>query len=179
MIVHITRAAETKANSFGDLIAGVRAGGVTIETAHRNEPERVACRTVVQLDGDMLVYVDPGIESDSPEWLMHEKEARIRIRRMARAVRQLTNGIHLCIAMGTMGTVYVGGHVSGLDIGASVEIWGSIVVSLALQLGLTRLFPKVAPQLAGWLLGETSRRWKRLAGFEHREEFQRRTRVQQ
>ena len=174
MVVQNTRASR-RGGPISDLIASVKAGGVTIETEYGNQPKHLACRTVVQLDGDMMVYVDPKVESDSPEWRMHERETKTRIRRMAIVVRRFTNGLHLCIFGFTTTLVYFGGRMCGLDTTVYIEIGGPIVSGLVLQLGLTRLFPQVAPRLLGWLLSGISRRLKRLAGFEQREDFLRRT----
>lgn len=160
---------------ISDLVSAVKAGGVTVETAYENDPGHLAYRTVIQLDGDMMVYVDPRIRSDSPEWSMHERETKTRVRKMAVAAKGLTIGISVCTAGSMMFIFYLGGQMFELDTEIAIEVWGSIVGGVVLQLGLTWLFPQIVPELVGWLLKGISHRWRRLAGFEQRDEFLRRT----
>ena len=86
-------------NAVRDLVDGLKAGGVTIETEMPGQgeaplpgrPRRLLIRTVVQLDGDMLVFIDPAIDVDSPEWVAHTRQIRRRIGTMASGIDNLVD----------------------------------------------------------------------------------------
>ena len=158
-----------------DLTLLIRAGGLTINTASPQASEQILCRTVIQLDGDIVAYVDPTITADSPEWHAHLREVETRISSVAEVFRETTRAARylltfafaiIALSLGGIST-----HLVSVWIGLGIPLLLSILV----HFGLQRLFPTAVTWLGGFVLGVVAKRIKHLGGLESQEEYGLRT----
>ena len=164
-------------SGISDLVSAIRAGGVTIETTNHAKPDVIACRTLLQLDGDMMVYGDKTISSSSPEWIEHVREIDARVAAMSDAFSQFTDMAHYVV------TSFF--SVVAIAVGCSSSLWTgnwwSLGVSFLLIPCFHFLMGRFLPQSFSWasqhLMRFVVRRVKVLSGLEPRENYRKRART--
>ena len=152
---------------LSDLIAIVRAGGVTVETALRKNSNRIACRTIIQLDGDMVVYLDPMITPHSSEWIEHLKEIETRILSITKIISRATDIARYIL------TLFLSILLFGFS-AYQMNIWiglGSLILSFLFHFGMERLFPKVSSRIGGSFMCFFATRINTFSGLESRAEY--------
>ena len=158
-----------------DLVALIRAGGLTINTTSSQTSEHILCRTVIQLDGDIVAYVDPSITFDSPEWQAHLREIETRISSIARVFREATRAaryfLTICFATIALSLGGISTYQASLWIGLGIPALLSILV----HFGFQRVFPTAVTWLGGVVLGVVAKRIKHFGGLESQEEYGLRT----
>lgn len=154
-----------------DVAALLFAGGLTIETEKMDGAGGLAVRTVVQIDGDMIVYVDADIGILSDEWRRHSEELRERISAAGDAVRQIENRI-LDVALVTVCIVGYGlTWIAGLESSWGIEWWGPPAGAIAYRVASTYLFPGLGAGVGKFVLRLGKNRLLRVVGLERRSVF--------
>ena len=161
---------------LADLIGSIRAGGVTVETTFRKKPNWIACRTIVQIDGDIVVYVDPSMSASSPEWIEHVGEVQTRISSMSGAIHKTTNTAARILTLLFTSFSLLTGGIWAAQTGNWLGLGGPLILGLAFHLILKRFFPQYVAWTVKHILHFVTKRVKRLTGLELRAEYRVRSR---
>ena len=158
-----------------DLVEFIRAGGLTVNTTSPQTAEHVLCRTVIQLDGDIVAYVDPSVTADSPEWHAHLREIESRISSIARVFRKTTRAARYFLTVGFATMALSLGGISTYQVDIWIGLGVPVLLSILVHLGLQRVFPTAVTWLGGVILGVVAKRIKHFGGLESQKEYGLRT----
>ena len=154
-----------------DVVALIRAGGVTINTTAPQTSEHLLCRTVIQIDGDIVAYVDPSVTFDSPEWHAHLRQIEARILNIASVFREATGAARYLLTIGFATIALSLGGVSTYEVNNWIGLGIPVMLSILAHFGLQRIFPTAVTWLGGVVLGVVARRIKHFGGLESQEEY--------
>ena len=131
---------------------------------------------MIQLDGDMVVYVDPSISANSPEWVEHVGEIQTRISSMTRAIHKTTNTAARILTLFFTSFSLLPGGMWAIQTGDWLGVVGPLILGLVFHFVLKCFFPQCIAWTVKHLLHFATKRVKRLTGLELRAEYRVRSR---
>ena len=156
-----------------DLVDLLFAGGLTVETPRHDKPDCLSVRTVIQVDGDIIIYIDPGVDVNSADWIAHMNEVRQRISSVAYSVGIFQKVIHRALFVVVTAAGYLATWAVGVDSSWGIEWWGPIMGALVIRSFLARIVPGFASGVLQFLLRLVGKRGRSFLGFGSRLAYER------